>query len=404
MVRFLQTLAVAASCLWGAVQGQSDYPLCGLVPNSFTTAASQYNNYKTAIEALKNVTVATWYTDNADKAYLEVQKLLNKCGPQTLPVIVVYGLPHKDCKAGESNMGSNKDGDMYAAWIQQLSDLVANRPVIYIMEPDAVGLALAEDCAKKNGYLDNMAKAIPVLSENNNSLLYVDVGYWMMETAYNQTLVKETLKQFSSTGRVNGIALDTSNYRLTSEMETLCEDFGAITNNEYKCVIDTSRNYRGPKAGTGEWCNSRYAALGVPSTNNTANDAIDYFLWLKTPGESDGTCVSQGSDSLKGGPAAGAFFQKAFSLMWDRGYFVDVLKMAKFGEYSDNVDLPTDNSGTSYLALGLVIGGCVIVVIVGIIIKRRYDAKQGRRRYAENNIVAAPRTNEAGTRKPYLSL
>ena len=81
------------------------------------------------------------------------------------------------------------------------------------MEPDAVGLALKEECVKTNGYLDNMAKAIPVLTDNANSLLYVDVGYWMLETAYNQTLVQGTLKQFTSTGRINGIALGTSNYQ-----------------------------------------------------------------------------------------------------------------------------------------------------------------------------------------------
>ncbi|OQR95686.1 hypothetical protein THRCLA_07656, partial [Thraustotheca clavata] len=276
------------------------------------------------------------------------------------------------------------------------------RPVIYIMEPDAVGLALKDDCGKKSGYIDNMSKAIPVLSGNNNSLLYVDVGYWMLETEYNQTMVKETLKQFTTEGRVTGIALDTSNYRNTSEMTAMCESFGNMTGNNYHCVIDTSRNYRGPKSG-GEWCNSRYAALGVPSTNNTANNMIDYFLWLKTPGESDGACVNNGDDALKGGGTPGQFFPKAFSLMWDRGYFVDVLKIAKFNEYSDSVDLPQTGGGISYLALGIIIACCVVFIVLGIFLKRRYDAKQARRRYV-NNAVTAPRTEEAGTRKPYLSL
>ncbi|KDO32102.1 hypothetical protein SPRG_03320 [Saprolegnia parasitica CBS 223.65] len=406
MVRFVELMAAAVACFSAVVSGQSDYPLCGIPPPTYETAASQFPNYKAAFNALKNVTVASWYTDNDESAYKSMQKLLNKCGDDTLPVIIVYGLPNKDCSAKESNRGANSIGgaDAYATWVQQLAELVGQRPVLYIMEPDAVGLALKEDCAKTNGYLDNMAKAIPVLTENANSLLYVDVGYWMLETAYNQSLVQETLKQFTSTGRINGIALGTSNYRTNAEMTAMCESFGALTENAYHCVIDTSRNYRGPKAGTAEWCNSRYAGIGVPSTNNTANDLIDYFLWLKVPGESDGVCAAMGPDALKGGPNAGGFFQKAFSLMWDRGYFVDVMKMPKFNEYSDQVDLPSDSSGTSYLALGIIIAACIVIIILGVLIKRRYDAKQGRRRYADNNVVAAPRTNEAGTRKPYLSL
>ena len=58
-------------------------------------------------------------------------------------------------------------------------------------------------------------------------------------------------------------------------------------------LIDTSRN----GLGTTEWCNPRGQALGVTPTTNTGHPLVDAFLWIKQPGESDGTCG--------GGPRAG---------------------------------------------------------------------------------------------------
>lgn len=41
-------------------------------------------------------------------------------------------------------------------------------------------------------------------------------------------------------------------------------------------------------------------ALGTPPTTKTADPLIADYLWIKRPGESDGTC--------KGGPKAGAWW------------------------------------------------------------------------------------------------
>ena len=59
-------------------------------------------------------------------------------------------------------------------------------------------------------------------------------------------------------------------------------------------MIDTSRNGRGP-AGT--WCNPKRRGLGARPTTETSNPRVDALLWIKVPGESDGTC--------NGGPPAG---------------------------------------------------------------------------------------------------
>jgi endoglucanase len=98
-------------------------------------------------------------------------------------------------------------------------------------------------------------------------------------------------------------------------------------------VIDTSRNGQGPwDASTSphgpyspdpqDWCNPPDRGLGVPPTADTGNALIDAYLWVKTPGESDGQCTRSlgpvGTVDPEWGlvdPAAGEWFpQQALQL------------------------------------------------------------------------------------------
>jgi endoglucanase len=63
-------------------------------------------------------------------------------------------------------------------------------------------------------------------------------------------------------------------------------------------VIDTSRNGQGPwtpPAGVysdpQDWCNPPGRGLGIRPTTATGNPLIDAQLWVKRPGESDGSCT-----------------------------------------------------------------------------------------------------------------
>jgi endoglucanase len=78
-------------------------------------------------------------------------------------------------------------------------------------------------------------------------------------------------------------------------------------------LIDTSRNGQGPlDAGSyaaapynqppgvigtlnaGSWCNPPARGLGLKATANTGVPLLDAYLWIKVPGESDGSCNAQG--------------------------------------------------------------------------------------------------------------
>jgi endoglucanase len=87
-------------------------------------------------------------------------------------------------------------------------------------------------------------------------------------------------------------------------------------------VVDTSRNGQGPWAAPAGvnwpdaqvWCNPPNRGLGLRPTTNTGNALADAFLWIKTPGQSDGQCdrgTGTGHDPARGGiadPAAGDWF------------------------------------------------------------------------------------------------
>ncbi|MGH7487297.1 MAG: glycoside hydrolase family 6 protein, partial [bacterium] len=49
-----------------------------------------------------------------------------------------------------------------------------------------------------------------------------------------------------------------------------------------------------------EWCNPAGRGLGSRPTTNTADPLVDAYLWIKSPGESDGAC--------NGAPPAGEWW------------------------------------------------------------------------------------------------
>ncbi|KDO27113.1 hypothetical protein SPRG_07824 [Saprolegnia parasitica CBS 223.65] len=278
----------------------------GIAPYSYTAAVQANAQFAPAIDELKKYSVATWYTDNGGDS---IDALLAAC-PYDTPVIIVYGLPGKDCASGWSGGGNNQNTDQYKAWAQKLASKVGNRKVIYILEPDAIGLLSNNNCAVQNGYAGNLLAAKNILAANANAQIYADVAGWSTQANAVQAL--------KNLGKLSGIAINTSNYKSTNEMVQACQSYSSQTGGLH-CIIDTSRNFNGSPQN--EWCNARSAGIGAPPTDQTGNSLVDYFLWLKVPGESDGQCHGQSSDAMIG-PGAGQFFPDGFKSLWDQGYFV----------------------------------------------------------------------------------
>ncbi|KAG9411605.1 hypothetical protein AC1031_017243 [Aphanomyces cochlioides] len=376
--------------------------LCpGLAPVNFAQAKKDYADIAYAIQAVEAKPLATWYTDRSDYVS-EATATLSACAPRngrldTLPVFVVYGLPNKDCSGNYSTGGTyaNLNAADYQLFVSKLASLVGTQDVLYVLEPDAVGL-LAESttqCGWSNNYLPNLVTAVKVLTSSNPAAkLYVDVGWWIFkEDARVQRLV-DIMATLSKAGKVQGIALNTANYRSNDELFNWCKVFvDATAGSNYTCVFDTARNYHGASP-TGEWCNAKTAGIGMPPTSQTGLKNVDYFLWLKTPGQSDGLCLGQSSDALIG-PTAGDFFYKGFCMMFDNGYFVDKGGLAKTNKFSLD---GSSTSGVSGAVIGIILGSIIAVALavlgVGLWMKKKKGARRAKKNHHPASTVTSLQT------------
>jgi endoglucanase len=96
--------------------------------------------------------------------------------------------------------------------------------------------------------------------------------------------------------RADGFSTNVSNFNTTTVETQFGKDISAKLSGAH-FVIDTSRNSADVN---GEWCNPQKAAIGAKPSLETGDRLVDAYLWIKTPGESDGNC--------NGGPNAGVWW------------------------------------------------------------------------------------------------
>ena len=202
-------------------------------------------------------------------------------------MLAIYAIPGRDCG---SYSGGGVATSEYARWIDTVADAIVGNPII-VLEPDA--LPQLGSCSGQGDRVGYLRYAAQSLTEAGGRV-YLDIGHsgWLSaQDAANR------LNQVGFDHAV-GFALNTSNYQTTADSRAYGERVSALVGGR-DFVIDTSRNGNG---SNGEWCNPRGRALGERPRLVNDGTNLDALLWVKLPGESDGTC--------NGGPAAGQWFQE----------------------------------------------------------------------------------------------
>ncbi|MFF4114848.1 glycoside hydrolase family 6 protein [Streptomyces sp. NPDC001714] len=210
-------------------------------------------------------------------------------------LLVLYDIPHRDC--GQYSQGGAADGDAYRAWIDGVANGIQDRPATIVLEPDAV-LHLVDGCTPARfaeERYDLLRGAITKLKSLKNTKVYLDAGNagWGHPDQIYRSL------QQAGVSQADGFAVNVSNFYSTQDSIAYGKQLSEKVGNKH-FVIDTSRNGNGPYTGGDpeeRWCNPPGRALGETPTTKTADPLVDAYLWVKRPGESDGTC--------KGGPQAG---------------------------------------------------------------------------------------------------
>lgn len=207
-----------------------------------------------------------------------------------IPQVVLYAIPYLDCYSG-AGFSSHSS---YKAWIDQVAGVIGSYRAMVIIEPDALaGLDCLPDDERERR-LDSLSYATTKLSALANTAVYMDAGHsnWVPKAEMANRL------KAIGVGQANGFSLNVSNFYGHDHLYNFATQLSDLLGGTH-FVFDTSRNGLGP-TNDFEWCNPPGRAIGRKPTTSTGYDRLDAYLWIKLPGESDGTC--------NGGPTAGTLW------------------------------------------------------------------------------------------------
>jgi endoglucanase len=208
-----------------------------------------------------------------------------------LLVFVVYNIPYRDC--GSYSRGGSGGADDYRRWIIELARGIRSRPSVIILEPDAVA---GGDCLpiRLRDERDVLLRETVDVLRKSGATVYLDAGH----AGWHPAADMAARLQRAGIDLADGFALNVSNFQPTGATIAYGDALSRLVGGLHY-VIDTSRNGLGV-ADQSNWCNPPGMALGGFPTSDTQSPLVDAFLWIKTPGQSDGTC--------NGGPRAGEWW------------------------------------------------------------------------------------------------
>ncbi len=208
-----------------------------------------------------------------------------------LPVFVAYNIPYRDC--GLHSRGGARTATDYRRWVIAVARGLGGRPSVVILEPDAVAAIDCLPARLADERYSLLAEAASVLTKAG-AFVYIDAGnaHWQQVGEIASRLTRAGIAS------AHGFALNVSNFHATDVNVQYGARVSQLVGGKHY-VIDTSRNGRGAQVER-EWCNAPGQALGYAPTTTTGVARVDAFLWVKTPGQSDGTC--------NGGPRAGQWW------------------------------------------------------------------------------------------------
>ena len=292
--------------MFGA-SSQDDNPFLDRPPLASTSsvvagvAAQASGDDQRILQRLAGVPQATWLTPEAlpvDQVGAFVAKIAAEAqAADRTPVFVVYGITNRDCSGGYSSGGL--PADQYGAWVEKIAES-ASRDAAIILEPDA--LATAAECNQGDERTNLLRDAVERLSAKGPTV-YLDAGH----ASWTDPATMVDLLKAAGIDKARGFSTNVAGYESAADEKTYAETISQALGGVHY-VTDTGRNGAG---STGDWCNPPDRALGREP--QAEDGTLDAYLWIKPPGESDGTCG--------GGPEAGQYWpERALSLARAAGW------------------------------------------------------------------------------------
>lgn len=255
-------------------------------------------------QAIADIPMARWFTgspQDKDSLTLKVSAYVSAAAKiHTIPLMVAYNIPHRDC-SGVASAGGAATAEDYRQWIDRFTEGIKDKEVIVVIEPDSLGDI---SCLSKDQQIERISLLKYALNRFHvmaqSAQIYLDAGNARWKSANIMA------SELNAAGLENakGFAVNVSNSYSTPDSIAYADRVNAVLLKNYgykkSVLIDTSRN--GHAARAGEWCNALGPKIGVPTQQLTSNVLA---AWIKVPGNSDGD--NSPKADCHGGPKAGVF-------------------------------------------------------------------------------------------------
>ncbi|WP_435747385.1 glycoside hydrolase family 6 protein [Nocardioides sp. SYSU DS0663] len=199
------------------------------------------------------------------------------------PVLVVYSIPDRDC--GQHSSGGLAGAAEYRAWVKQVARGVRGSKPLVVLEPDAIAFIGNAGCEDAGDRVRLLRFAVKKLTAAG-AWVYLDAGHSNWPDPGRALLLKR-----AGVGLARGIATNVSNFRTladeTAYADRLRAELKQLGIRGVKHVVDSSRNGAADPVG-GDVINPTWARLGR-APKLIFDGGFDGTLWIKHPGESDGS-------------------------------------------------------------------------------------------------------------------
>ncbi len=251
------------------------------------------------LEKIASQSTADWFTGRGGPVEARVRsRTIQIVQAGALPVFVAQNAPES---CSRKNAVTRQEQIAYRRWVNGfIRGLGSNRAVV-ILEPNGLTRLHCLPKARQATHLALLRYAVTRFASRSRVTVYLDAGHSRWRP------VKEIASALRRAGvaRIRGFSLNVAQYGSTPDELA----YGQRLSRQLKgksFVIDVGRNGVGPLTGNqlkrpvDLWCNLGGRALGSPPSTTTGRPRVDAYLWVKRPGESDGTC--------NGGPHAGSWW------------------------------------------------------------------------------------------------
>ncbi len=222
--------------------------------------------------------------------------------PGTVPIITTYFL-HPALGGCPTRQQINAYMPLFMQRINAVVAGTGNRPVVYLLELDAVGSSF---CMKRDHALGAWESAlryeVDQFATLPHAVVYVEGGY---SDANSPAYTAKVLNNVDI-GRIRGFFTNDTHNAWTINEIKWGDKVSALTHGAH-FIVNTAQNGQGPllnkhphKQGVENLCNPPGRGLGPLPTTSTGFPNVDAFLWTHIPANSTGTC--------NGGPSSGSFW------------------------------------------------------------------------------------------------